>query len=109
MCYCTALQDKDVEKLKSYGDVEGVAKLLQSDCTAGLLKDVDAIRTDIFGPNTLPITPPVGLFTIMWDTLHDPILILLLVAAAVSALSARYLAAQSKAQHAVMKGFNLDL
>ncbi|MEW5311473.1 MAG: hypothetical protein WDW38_003186 [Sanguina aurantia] len=47
------------------------------------LRGEDGTR-DIFGPNTLPITPPVALLAIMWETLHDPILILLLVAAALS-------------------------
>lgn len=77
-----------MEKLKGYGNVEGIAKLIESDCSAGLLPDVDARRTEIFGTNVLPISPPVSIFEIMWDTLHDPILILLLVAAAVSELIA---------------------
>lgn len=74
---------------KSFGGVEGLAKALGSDASKGLPKKevkeaaLEARREE-FGSNELPEPPPTPLWVFIIEELKDPILILLIVAAAVS-------------------------
>lgn len=77
-----------MDALHRYGGVEGLATLLLSDAHKGLdplatgPASVSAHR-EAFGANEFAEVPPKSFFVIAWENLHDPIIILLCVAALV--------------------------
>jgi Ca2+-transporting ATPase len=59
---------------------------LRTDLANGISDDGDhfASRIAMYGRNAIPETPPESIFTLMWENLQDPTLIILMCAAAVS-------------------------
>lgn len=78
-----------MDALKDIGGQEKLAELLGSDAAQGL--DVSATdwrsltsRRDMFGANILPPAPIKSFFWLCWETIQDPIILLLIAAALVS-------------------------
>lgn len=77
-------QEKDTKGWNELGGVTGVASKLQVDVKEGISSDaVERYRT-AFGANTFKEVPPRSFWSILWETLKDPTLILLMAAATVS-------------------------
>ena len=57
--------EKDMDALKSYGGVKGVASILRSDLERGISTDSIQARQQEFGENRLPEKPPVSFFMLM--------------------------------------------
>ncbi|GLI62465.1 hypothetical protein VaNZ11_005095 [Volvox africanus] len=88
-----ANEAKDMEFYNRVGRGEGLAKLLGSSPDHGLNPDPNASGPDsvtehrrIFGANKYPEVPPKNFFVLVWEVVQDPILILLIAAAAVSTI-----------------------
>ncbi|ORY21723.1 calcium-translocating P-type ATPase [Neocallimastix californiae] len=81
---------KNEELLKKYGGLEGIAQALKVDVKTGLPihkpedGNIFADREEVFGRNVLPETKSKSLLQLMWEALHDKIMIILSVAAIVS-------------------------
>jgi len=81
---------KNPEKLQEYGGLEGIANALKVDVKKGLPPhdannpEQFADREAVFGRNVLPETKSKTLLGLMWEALHDKIMIILSVAAIVS-------------------------
>lgn len=65
-------------------DVSSVAETLKTDSAAGLSSDDAAARLAEHGPNELVETAARGPWQILWEQLREPMVIMLVVAAAVS-------------------------
>lgn len=77
-------QEKDTNGWNELGGVKGVASKLRVNVKVGLSSDaIEQYRT-AFGANTFKEVPPRSFFSILWETLKDPTLILLMAAATVS-------------------------
>ncbi|KAG2453047.1 hypothetical protein HYH02_002382 [Chlamydomonas schloesseri] len=88
-----ANENKDMEFFARVGKAEGMAKLLASSVESGLNPDPHATGDDsvqehrrVFGENRHAETPPKNFFVLVWEVVQDPILILLIAAAAVSTI-----------------------
>ena len=57
--------EKDMDALKSYGGVKGVASMLRSDLERGIATDSIQARQTAFGENRLPEKPPTSFFMLM--------------------------------------------
>jgi hypothetical protein len=83
------LQDKDTERLRRLGGVQGLAQQLQSDTQAGLSPAAAAGPASIaehrrvYGANELPVRPTKNFFVLCAENLRDPIILLLIAAALV--------------------------
>ena len=71
--------------MKTYGGVEGLAKLLSTSLQAGLAPDAKGLaqRRAAFGANKFREVKQRTFLRLLVDNLRDPTLILLMVAAAV--------------------------
>jgi len=76
--------EKDMDGLRAKGGVEGLAGLLHSSTHDGLTEEGVAASSHTFGPNRYKEVPPKNFFKLAYETAQDPIIILLIVAAAVS-------------------------
>lgn len=84
-------QAKDTAGLKSVGGIPGLAKKLYSDLHAGLDPAGEGLASiqshqDAYGKNEFKETPPKSFFSLVWENLQDPVIIILCCAAAVSVL-----------------------
>lgn len=101
-------EKKDLEGLAKLGGVEGVAKILCSDCTAGLDENgsgeasIDTHK-QVFGPNSFPAAPPKSFFMLAFENCQDPIIIVLMIAALVSTVLGAALA-ESRAKNEWIEG-----
>jgi P-type Ca2+ transporter type 2C len=77
-------EEKDNEGLAGLGGLEGVAQRLQCDLKNGLASDAVERHRHEFGANTFKEVPPRSFFSILFETLKDRTLILLMAAATVS-------------------------
>ena len=83
------MQDKNKDALKQHGGVQGLAQALVTDTANGLKSaaagdlSIDG-RKQAFGANKFKEVQQKAFFALLWENLQDPILILLMVAAAVS-------------------------
>ncbi|KXN66247.1 calcium-translocating P-type ATPase [Conidiobolus coronatus NRRL 28638] len=77
---------KNLDLLNLVGGIEGLYEELRTDPTTGLTQDIlyEKERQKYFGRNELPPVPVTPIWKIMWNTLLDPTLILLSVAAVIS-------------------------
>jgi len=81
---------KNPEELEKLGGLEGIAQGLNVDVKTGLPQSKDegenpyADREAVYGRNVLPETKSKTLLGLMWDALHDKIMIILSIAAIVS-------------------------
>ncbi|ORY08628.1 calcium-translocating P-type ATPase, partial [Neocallimastix californiae] len=80
---------KNPELLEKYGGLEGIAEALHVDVKTGLPvhraeENVFADREAVYGRNVLPETKSKTLLGLMWEALHDKIMIILSIAAIVS-------------------------
>ncbi|KAL3456700.1 hypothetical protein BJX64DRAFT_36723 [Aspergillus heterothallicus] len=84
---------KSLDTLRALGGLEGLARGLHVDIKAGLsvdelsspsVKDRSDARTRVFGRNQLPPRKPKSIWRLAWITLHEAVLIMLLVAGAIS-------------------------
>lgn len=80
---------KNAYVLQALGGPEHLAKLLVTDLKKGLIdsqlsKEEVAVRARMYGHNSLPQRKSKSLWSIMWMTLNDKVLIILIVAAIVS-------------------------
>lgn len=90
------LDPKSLDVLKSFGGLEGLARSLRVDLKAGLSVDelephtsshhnhpsTERVRT--YGRNQLPAKKPKSIWRLAWITLHEAVLIMLLVAGVIS-------------------------
>ncbi|GLC46005.1 ATF/CREB activator [Pleodorina starrii] len=88
-----ANEEKDMEFYNRVGKAWGLAKLLGSSPDRGLNPDPNATGHDsvaqhrrVFGANRHAEVPPKNFFLLVWEVVQDPILILLIAAAAVSTI-----------------------
>ena len=86
-----SLQDKVRDALAKHGGVEGIAAALHTNERQGISttspvadQSVEG-RQRIFGPNKFREVQQKSFFKLLWENLQDPVLILLMVAALVSA------------------------
>ena len=86
MCLCV-MQSKDLEQVKKFGGVSGLARLLRTSVDRGInpaLEPTKEQRMAEFGNNKLREIKPKPFFQLLINNLKDPILILLMAAALVS-------------------------
>ena len=74
-----------MKAFKQLGGADGIAKKLGSDIHDGIKTASAAERAEIFGINKMPSLPPKSFWSMVWEQLQDPTLILLMGAASVSA------------------------
>ena len=86
-----SLQDKDRDALAKHGGVEGIAAALHTSERQGIStmssmadQSVEG-RQRIWGANKFREVQQKSFFKLLWENLQDPVLILLMVAALVSA------------------------
>ena len=72
-----------MKTFKSFGGVEGVAAKLQSDLRKGIKESSVESRIATFGTNKMPSLPPKSFWSMVFEQLQDPTLILLMAAATV--------------------------
>lgn len=77
-------QEKDVKGWNDLGGVQGVASKLLVNLKEGVSSDAVERHRSAFGANTFKEVPPRSFWSILWETLKDPTLILLMAAATVS-------------------------
>jgi len=77
---------KDMEALHHYGDVGGLAQVLGSDLKHGLRTDQLEKSRSVFGKNETKHAPPKKFLVLCWETIQDPVIILLIIAAAISTI-----------------------
>lgn len=77
-------QEKDTKGWNELGGVEGVAVKLRVNLKEGLSSDAVELHRSTFGANTVKEIPPRSFWSILWETLKDPTLILLMAAATIS-------------------------
>lgn len=77
-------QEKDTQGWNELGGVEGVASKLHVNVNEGIPSDAVERYRAAFGANTFKEVPPRSFWSILWETLKDPTLILLMAAATVS-------------------------
>eukprot|EP00047_Mylnosiga_fluctuans_P017411 m.61258 g.61258 ORF g.61258 m.61258 type:complete len:1336 (-) comp7066_c0_seq1:118-4125(-) len=78
--------DHGVEHITTeFGGIEGLARSLSSDLEHGIQSE-EAIKNSqyYFGKNSVPKPRSPSLLELMWDALHDPTLIVLLIAGIIS-------------------------
>ncbi len=82
------LNPKSLDALRALGGLEGLARGLHVDINAGLSVDEDvqasAARTRVYGRNQLPPKKPKSIWRLMWITMHEAVLVMLLVAGVIS-------------------------
>ncbi len=89
-----SLQDKDKDALAKHGGVVGIAASLHTNerqgisTTSPMADQSVAGRQRIFGANTFREVQQKSFFKLLLENLQDPVLILLMVAALVSAAPA---------------------
>eukprot|EP01038_Epipyxis_sp_PR26KG_P004934 gene4934-6902_t len=89
-------EDQEVQKnltaLSSLGGIKGVANLLKTDLTNGLLKDASNIeqRRNFFGKNAFPSPPSDSWMDMFLESFQDTTIIILVIAAAVSLVVGLY-------------------
>eukprot|EP00882_Tetradesmus_deserticola_P019865 GHRQ01021409.1.p1 GENE.GHRQ01021409.1~~GHRQ01021409.1.p1 ORF type:complete len:174 (-),score=31.83 GHRQ01021409.1:588-1109(-) len=84
----SALQEKDMSKLKELGGVAGLCAVLKTDQQHGLdpagSGDVSIEEhRRVYGANTFPPVPQKNFFALCWENVQDPIILLLIAAALV--------------------------
>ncbi|KAL5988709.1 Calcium-transporting ATPase 12, plasma membrane-type [Asimina triloba] len=82
----TLVKDKDSDALRSLGDVEGVAKALQSDAERGICGGEEDLihRRLAFGSNTYEKRPAKKFFWFVVEVFKDQVILILLACAALS-------------------------
>lgn len=82
------LNPKSLDAFRALGGLEGLARGLHVDINAGLSVDEDAqasaARTRVYGRNQLPPKKPKSIWRLMWITMHEAVLVMLLVAGVIS-------------------------
>ncbi|KAH7856912.1 hypothetical protein Vadar_006814 [Vaccinium darrowii] len=80
------VKQKNVDQLRKYDGVEGLASRLKTNLENGISGDVEDIsrRNEAFGSNTYRRPPAKNLFYFVWEALRDPTILILLVCAALS-------------------------
>ncbi|GJP56165.1 hypothetical protein CLOM_g15215 [Closterium sp. NIES-68] len=80
------VEGQDGKALERVGGVQGVARGLGSDLTAGLSGSKDDLdrRVRVYGSNTYPEKPFKGFFSYVWDAMQDLTLIILAICATLS-------------------------
>ncbi|KAM0359560.1 hypothetical protein ACHAPY_009790 [Fusarium culmorum] len=85
------LNPKSLDKLRSFGGLQGLAQSLNVDVNAGL--SVDELQTQnassnerirIYGRNQLPAKKPKSIWRLAWITFQEAVLVLLTVAGTIS-------------------------
>ena len=76
--------EKDRHGWAELGGCERVGNALKTDLKEGLAPEHVERNRAAFGPNTFRELPPKSFFSILWEALKDPTLILLMVAATIS-------------------------
>jgi P-type Ca2+ transporter type 2C len=79
------LDPKSLDVLRALGGLDGLARGLHTDVTAG--RSIDASPDDtqrVFGRNQLPPRKPKSIWRLAWTTFQEPVLILLTVAGTIS-------------------------
>ncbi|EFJ44186.1 calcium-transporting ATPase [Volvox carteri f. nagariensis] len=101
-----ANEEKDMEFYNRVGKAGGLARLLGSSPDRGLNPDPNATGHDsvsehrrIFGANKHAEVPPKNFFVLVWEVVQDPILILLIAAAAVSTILGSAIPEERKKNH----------
>ncbi|KAL9656250.1 hypothetical protein ABK040_007865 [Willaertia magna] len=77
-------ESRDVNQLREYGGIEGIAKALHTNLRTGISQSEEESRQSQFGKNEYPRKPLKPLWKLFIDALKEPILIVLLVLALVS-------------------------
>eukprot|EP01115_Flamella_aegyptia_P003788 TRINITY_DN17074_c0_g2_i1.p1 TRINITY_DN17074_c0_g2~~TRINITY_DN17074_c0_g2_i1.p1 ORF type:complete len:153 (-),score=40.56 TRINITY_DN17074_c0_g2_i1:45-503(-) len=74
---------KDADKIKELGGIEEIAERLFTDAQKGLAESESELndRISCFGPNQFEEPPSKNYFQLLWNSLKEPILILLSVCA----------------------------
>lgn len=80
------VKEKDINFLRRFGGVEGVAASLETDEENGMSCDNHNVsqRRELFGSNTYEKQPPKGLFYFVVDAFKDTTILILMVCAALS-------------------------
>ncbi|KAH7856834.1 hypothetical protein Vadar_005999 [Vaccinium darrowii] len=80
------VKQKNVDQLRKYDGVEGLASDLKTNLENGISGDVEDIlrRTKAFGSNTYRRPLAKNLFYFVWEALRDPTILILLACAALS-------------------------
>mmetsp|Transcript_211 Transcript_211/g.228 ORF Transcript_211/g.228 Transcript_211/m.228 type:complete len:653 (-) Transcript_211:390-2348(-) len=99
-----ANEDKDNELILKLGGLEGLARALHTDLSNGLdtkKQDGGSLedRSAVFGSNRYKETPPKSFFSLVWDVLQDPIVILLCIAAGISTTIGAAIPEEREANH----------
>ncbi|PNW74900.1 hypothetical protein CHLRE_12g505350v5 [Chlamydomonas reinhardtii] len=80
----TMNEGKDMAALKGLGGAQGLAKKLATSLHEGLDPSTVDAHAEAYGHNKFKETPPKSFFSLVWENLQDPVIIILCVAAAVS-------------------------
>ncbi|KAL6763493.1 plasma membrane calcium-transporting ATPase [Haematococcus lacustris] len=75
---------KDQDALNKLGGVAGLAKALHVDLIHGLASHEVAGHGEAYGVNTTPDKPSATFLQLLWDALHDPMIIILLIVAVIT-------------------------
>lgn len=80
------VKDKNLKSLSEFGGVEGVANVIGTFPTKGIIGSEDDIskRVELFGSNTYQKPPPKGLLHFVLEALNDTTIIILLFCAGLS-------------------------
>ncbi|XP_058202550.1 putative calcium-transporting ATPase 13, plasma membrane-type [Rhododendron vialii] len=80
------VKQKNLDQLREYGGVEGLASSLKTNLKHGINGDVEDIsrRKEAFGSNTYPRPPGKKLFDFVLESLREPTSLIILACAAVS-------------------------
>ncbi|KAL6750480.1 plasma membrane calcium-transporting ATPase [Haematococcus lacustris] len=95
--------EKDDAALNKLGGVAGLAKALQVDLGTGLAAHEVAPHGEAYGTNTTPDKPSASFLQLLWDALHDPMIIILLIVALVTIIIGVAVPAQ-RAHHGWSEG-----
>mmetsp|Transcript_25699 Transcript_25699/g.71910 ORF Transcript_25699/g.71910 Transcript_25699/m.71910 type:complete len:1007 (+) Transcript_25699:267-3287(+) len=80
-------EDKDVKAFQQLGGANGIAKKVGSDLHDGIKSSSMQERAAAFGINKMPSLPPKSFWSMVWEQLQDPTLILLMGAATISTIT----------------------
>ncbi|KAG5560223.1 hypothetical protein RHGRI_003495 [Rhododendron griersonianum] len=80
------VKQKNLDQLRKYDGVEGLACGLETNLESGISGDVEDVsrRCEAFGSNTYRRPPAKSLWYFVWEALRDPTILILLVCAALS-------------------------